>query len=50
MILYSFNLYLYWVIEMNYLQVIELLQKIENNTRYVSMKTNLIINSMNKRY
>ena len=35
---------------MNYLQVIELLQKIENNTRYVSMKTNLIRNDMNKRY
>lgn len=35
--------------KMNYLQVIELLQKIENNTRYVSMKTNLIRNSMNKR-
>ena len=26
---------------MNYLQVIEILQKIEDNTRYVSMKTNL---------
>jgi len=26
---------------MNYLQVIEVLRQIEDNTRYVSMKTNL---------